>query len=430
MKKITLTSFALIAWIASNSQDCSELLKWGIYNTVNQSTTSATFISNVSDFVTKYESSTNKQDSKSAAVSIFGLGSAGGNYTDIELKQLYEEAKAFSSNQFSSAAGTSFYNRFVDPSIVASYTQCVAMANKNVKIEFKPNEDLSSISLKLYNTIGPGQTASKLNRVSVSGFGKIRANKTTNVKAGVYEGGDNPLETSTEISSSIWSWSFSRVSETNTPGIKYKSLQVAFTVSTDLFILNLPQVRDVNYIKPHVGEIVVSMLDVATFKRINDVAGKIKWVLADGNPCPNSDYFTLDPVKHKSVPDLQGVFLRGKNYNRDKTQGNADGDLELGAYQGFSTHMPQVPFIISGRGEHDHTINEFKPLQDPFIPPSANYDNGDFSGIARADASHDGSLQLSIKPGEGGHGHSIAGGDSETRPSCVTVNYFICIDSH
>jgi len=239
------------------------------------------------------------------------------------------------------------------------------------------------------------------------------------------------LDVSTDINTNVWSWSFSRVPDTDVPGIKYKRLQIAFTVSSDLFVLNLPEVRDIHYIKPRVGEIVASMLDVPTFEKLNNVTDKVKWVLANGIACPNSDYLTLDPVKHATLPDLRGVFLRGKNHNRDKATGNAEGDLELGAYQGYATHMPLAPFVVTGDGSHDHTIKESKPLQDPFfIGPSAiNRDNGDFSGISRADAGRDGSLQLSIPHG-GAHSHGVGGGDAETRPNNVTVNYFICIDSH
>ena len=413
-KKLTFLLCFLTA-TSSYSQDCSDLLKWGIFNTVSQSTSSAVFTSNVSDFVRKYESVDNKQESVSAAISVFGLGSAGGSYTNDELKYRYEEAKAFNSSQFSSSQGMSFASRFVDKTIVDSYTQCLTLAGKSVKIDFKPNDNSSSISIRLSASIMPGVSESKLILISVAGEGKIKANRTRNVIAKTYQGGDNALETTTNILNDIWSWTFSRVPDTDIPGIKYKRVQIAFTVSADLFVLNLPEVRDRNYIKPRVGEIVASMLDVTTFERLNNVADKVKWVLANGVPCPPSDYLTLDPVKHAKLPDLRGVFLRGKNYDRDLESGNAQGDLTLGseqtdAIQDHSHSFPSNPYFISqskASGAH---------LQSGMSAGSA-FEDGGVSGISRLTINGTGQMSTGqIAP--------------ETRPNNVTVNYFICIDYH
>jgi hypothetical protein len=137
-----------------------------------------------------------------------------------------------------------------------------------------------------------------------------------------------------------------------------------------------------------VGSIVHTMLDVDSFQNKNGA----RWILADGRAAPaGSEYVRL---VGPNVPDLRGVFLRGKNYDRSTTEGNADGDLPVGAYQ---------------KGEiasHSHSY-----IQMVF---DNNVDGID--STARYSFEH---LNASRQPG-------VTGG-TEVRPNCVTVNIFICV---
>jgi hypothetical protein len=153
-----------------------------------------------------------------------------------------------------------------------------------------------------------------------------------------------------------------------------------------------------------VGTILTSILDKEHFPCT--VAGK--WVLADGTRVPDGDrlallvrfnlvvYAPLVRGNEIHAPDLRGMFLRGKNYERPPADGNAEGDLALGARQSDDV------------GPHKH---------------------GYRVGYANAGGG-----------GSGAQWHSAAGettGDPtpagtlrrlETRPRSVTVNYFVRVD--
>ena len=68
------------------------------------------------------------------------------------------------------------------------------------------------------------------------------------------------------------------------------------------------------------------------------------WVLADGRSVTGSAYATITGTT--AIPDMRGLFLRGKNNGRTDGNKNPDGDLGLGAIQGdqivshvHSTHL-------------------------------------------------------------------------------------------
>lgn len=146
-----------------------------------------------------------------------------------------------------------------------------------------------------------------------------------------------------------------------------------------------PRYKNPPALPQRLGDIVSSMLDEGTFKRINGNG----WVLADGRAVPNTDYAKLVGA---NVPDLRGVYLRGKNYSRDKAQGNADGDLAIGTYQAFE--------II----KHSHPTVQ--------MIENNNVDGVD-STVKRSGEHHN-------EPRQTGEF-----GGNEVRPNSVTVNFFI-----
>lgn len=158
-----------------------------------------------------------------------------------------------------------------------------------------------------------------------------------------------------------------------------------------------------------VGHIMTSVLDTSEFySRFN--RGDELWVLADGRiALPGTAYRTyLDRVAPNSngqTPDLRGIFLRGKNYDRDVTKGNPNGDKGLGHY------------AFDSFKEHDHGINKANGTLEWYVrqqggthavPPSGA--DGHLAGTSNTN--------YSISP---------SGGD-ETRPRNVTVNYFLRIN--
>jgi hypothetical protein len=118
------------------------------------------------------------------------------------------------------------------------------------------------------------------------------------------------------------------------------------------------------------------------------------WVLARGQSVSGSKYASI--TGNATVPDLRGVFLRGKNNGRSTSEGNPDGESALG--------LPQADQYRS----HNHAG----------AYPNLNASGGTgFTGTG-----------LSSNSGGTNSVSLIANGGNETRPRNVTVNYFIRIN--
>ena len=135
-----------------------------------------------------------------------------------------------------------------------------------------------------------------------------------------------------------------------------------------------------------VGTIIHSMLTVAQF--ISEYGDN--WVLADGRGVSNTKYATI--TGSSLIPDLRGMFLRGKNNSRSDSRQNPDGELSLGD---FTDHK---------FGSHSHTVG-------------SGTVNGSGTFIQRI---NDSNVSSSTNT-------STAGGN-ETAPRSVTVNIFIRIN--
>ena len=138
-----------------------------------------------------------------------------------------------------------------------------------------------------------------------------------------------------------------------------------------------------------VGDVVASLLDETTFAKVHGSG----WVLADGRDVTGSEYATI--TGNTTVPDLRGLFLRGKNDGRSDGKENPDGDLPLGSYQAdmFKSHS------------HGGTMNIS-------ASPTGNSYNPNGSSLQFFQWSQP------TKP---------AGGN-ETRPRNATVNWFIKVN--
>ncbi|WP_342087723.1 tail fiber protein [Dyadobacter sp. OTU695] len=167
------------------------------------------------------------------------------------------------------------------------------------------------------------------------------------------------------------------------------------------------------------------------------------WMICDGTLLNIDDHKELfQVIRYKwgkdglqfRIPNLQGLFLRGVGggtnnpnssqfANSEGVQGGI-GSIQIGSTKNPGLYTDQV-------GDHNHGGFNFL-WQDPYVAPGGNYDDGNFGGIARADASKK-------KPGvgegkiawdtqfAGHHGHQVLGGNDETRPINAGVNYIIKI---
>jgi hypothetical protein len=99
-----------------------------------------------------------------------------------------------------------------------------------------------------------------------------------------------------------------------------------------------------------VGSVVYSMLDAATFSA-QQSPGET-WVLADGRSIAGLN-LSYENLTHSSVlPNLLGVFIRGKNNGRNDGNQNPDGELAVGQFTAdrFLSHN-------HGGGAHTHATS-------------------------------------------------------------------------
>ena len=99
--------------------------------------------------------------------------------------------------------------------------------------------------------------------------------------------------------------------------------------------------------QPPVGTVIASLLSESEFQGL---FGK-SWALADGRAVEGSGYEKL--TGNKNVPDLRGVFLRGKNHDRASDSGNPDGDLTVGTFQGDALQEHTHSYNLGKKGRED-----------------------------------------------------------------------------
>jgi len=155
------------------------------------------------------------------------------------------------------------------------------------------------------------------------------------------------------------------------------------------------------------------------------------WLLCDGSAVSRQTYSDLfaaigtihgegDGQTTFNLPDYRGRFLRGVDdgSGRDKyaaqrqapALGGASGDT-VGSIEAHYTAAPTTPFGTDTQGEHSHTV--------PHLPTDSSWYQ--IAGHHYA-VWNPGSVNSS--PG-GAHSHGITGGDAESRPINLYVNFLI-----
>jgi len=134
------------------------------------------------------------------------------------------------------------------------------------------------------------------------------------------------------------------------------------------------------------------------------------WLICNGKPI-DKKHSELIRIVGVNTPDLRGYFLRGYD-----PEGNVDPNgpqRALGKPQLDSTRMPDKHFVITGDGIHDHKIDGHFNIKTNgnFRRNGGSYDNIEVDEISTNK--------------DGVHDHIINGGDGETRPKNVAVNYII-----
>jgi hypothetical protein len=161
-----------------------------------------------------------------------------------------------------------------------------------------------------------------------------------------------------------------------------------------------------------VGSIAHSMLTEAQFNA-QVGASPNTWFLADGRSAAGTLYASVTGATN--VPDLRGVYIRGKNNGRSGSTGNPDGDLALGTYQADQF------------GSHNHNFSDpghIHQMNPPFGSAGNIYDGG--SDRSAVDNAPFGSGNVTAAATTGITFNTQGG--NETRPRTVTVNIFIRVN--
>lgn len=144
------------------------------------------------------------------------------------------------------------------------------------------------------------------------------------------------------------------------------------------------------------------------------------WVLADGRDVTGSGFHATFGATH--IPDLRGVFVRGKNFGRPLADGNPDGDVSCGTYQADDNKTHYHIGTTDGAGSHQHNYDR----------PTTN-NAGPSMGAPQMDSGTARNLYAENKLTDiqGAHTHTFTtsnAGISEARPRNATMAAYIRID--
>ena len=139
------------------------------------------------------------------------------------------------------------------------------------------------------------------------------------------------------------------------------------------------------------------------------------WLLCDGSTFNGATYLELQTVLGgTTLPDLRDKFLRG----------NPSSGRTLGSLQAYATARPNAAFQTNISGYHSHWGGKMEFYDDPNI---FAYGKLELTGTGWVGSNTNALKQgLAETSSNGNHSHTITGGgDSETRPVNVSVNYII-----
>lgn len=162
------------------------------------------------------------------------------------------------------------------------------------------------------------------------------------------------------------------------------------------------------------------------------------WLLCDGAAVSRTTYVDLfslvgtrfgqgNGVTTFNIPDLRGKFLRGRDAGATNdpdsssrtamATGGATGDA-VGSVQGTATKRPNTPFTTDNPGDHNHSNGAYSRL---LKEDGLQTFNSADAGANEPNLSASGAIAAG-----GAHTHTITGGgDNESRPPNVYVNYII-----
>lgn len=394
--KLILSLTIYFQILNAQSEDCKFLLSDGIRNFMINNSYEKDYNFVRDEICKAYNSYKLDKSVGNASAKFKAIFKGKASYSRTEIEAIGEASCNKTLNVSDYSSNQSSYSEIIDPNWAKLIEQCIASNNRNTGVSYKIEQ-------------------------SVDGYlGEL----TITVKYKGTDSGQAPTVTNIEADSSHFELSGNlkvgaKLTESYTIRVKRKNMDRTEPIffggkkvlnRPAIFLIGVSNGENLNIVYPEipyeqpivinygVGEVVTSMLDVETFLRIHNKEGQL-WVLAAGQEVqPGTSYRKyLDdnfPQRNGRCPDLRGLFLRGKNHDRDSETGNPEGDLEIGYLQMdmFKEH------------KHTETRHDENPLDGQAIRGGHKLGNN----LEEIDSGNTGGI--------------------ETRPRNVTVNYFIRIN--
>lgn len=154
-----------------------------------------------------------------------------------------------------------------------------------------------------------------------------------------------------------------------------------------------------------IGEVRKSMLTLVQFQAQNGTG----WVLADGQNVSGSKYHTI--TGSTTVPDMRGVFLRGKNNGRADGNQDTGGERALGNFQGDQMVSHRHRMYSGSGGGGGTTLG-----------------NGSSQGVGGTTGASGLGYYDTAPSGGGNPYNENSGAGTETRSRNIAVNIFIKVN--
>ncbi|MCC5929080.1 MAG: hypothetical protein JJU28_07525 [Cyclobacteriaceae bacterium] len=436
MKTIKISSFISVFIFTqiyfegySQKSNCDRLIQHGVSNVVNVHSSRAlnetrySYLSDV-DIENADERTIVQLEAK-----VFGVGSGGGGLTIEKRRQRLLEKKQELFMQMGQNAVIDMKSRLLYDRALAAWERCLELEGRKEFVTQYDFDDLGnkvSIKLTYIGAAGEsGRSALKWYGSDVEGFSNPIIKST------------GKFQTDSLIDNRSATFIFNRnePEEINLDGYSYKryksgSIILAVAGHNNDIRLDFPEIIQGplnSPTRPGVGDIVASILPIDVFLNLNNNPNlHIHWMLANGDPIDISYAYNRD-LGFANVPDLRGLFLRGKNYGRFPA--NQVTEMSLNQFQKDLTAKP-TNFAIAENGAHDHYSGI---VGNSTLAQSYPYSKTENQGLGFYVAAFGNAATHWVYTGlktqsVGNHNHTISGWDPETIPKNITVNYFIRVN--
>lgn len=205
-------------------------------------------------------------------------------------------------------------------------------------------------------------------------------------------------------------------------------LKLAFSKFKESMVQLQEEISTVSMTAPPIGGVVAYAGPID-----QDHPLKGSWMICDGRPLSKTDYPELfaaigtfygtgmDSTGTKmaqrdfNLPNYQGYFLRGVDPIKAIDKGPRSVGGAVGSRQDFATALPVTPFRTAQDGAHEHALD---------LEMNAGRSDG---GVRNTVANpYVGSSPHKGTAHDGTHQHTVvSGGDPETRPVNISVNWII-----